>query len=306
MSADSLKLTIAIHAALVTLGLGSSTVSAENFILKDENQLVCSKVREKLNGFGAEPLVREITLLLFEASKKSCGALVRELISMDAGVDARDRSASTPLMKAAEAGHLDIVKYLQSIGADINHLSLRGNTALLLAVRSNRAKVVKYLLQQGADPNTRSLDNVTPLSAACFDGNTRLIKYLLDFGANPDMRDGTGKAPIIYAAAKGFSNVVRILIDKGVDPNQRYGSGLTALMWAAGHTSDTPGPDGIKTLKVLTGHEVDLDVQDARGMTALMYAYQLNNTGAASLLLSLGADPNITSASGKIAAEFQN
>ena len=72
MSADSLKLTIAIHAALVTLGLGSSTVSAENFILKDKNQLVCSKVREKLNGFGAEPLVREITLLLFEASKKSC------------------------------------------------------------------------------------------------------------------------------------------------------------------------------------------------------------------------------------------
>ena len=305
MSADSLKLTIAIHTTLLTMGAIPTAVLADDFILKDKNQLVCSKVREKLTGFGTEPLQREITLLLFEASKKSCGALVQELIAMDAAVDARDRSASTPLMKAAEAGHLDIVKYLESIGGDINHHSLRGKTALLVAVRSNRAKVVKYLLQQGADPNIRSLDNVTPLSAACFDGNTRLIKYLLDAGANPDMQDGTGKSPIIYAAAKGFSNVVKTLIEKGVDPNKSYGSGLTALMWAAGHTSDTPGPDGVKTLKVLTEYAVNLNAQDERGMTALMYAYQLNNKAAITFLKSLGANPELIDASGKTAADHK-
>ena len=52
MSADSLKLTIAIHTTLLTMGAIPTAVLADDFILKDKNQLVCSKVREKLTGFG--------------------------------------------------------------------------------------------------------------------------------------------------------------------------------------------------------------------------------------------------------------
>ena len=173
-------------------------------------------------------------------------------------------------------------------------------------MRSNRTKVVKYLLQQGADPNILSLDNITPLSAACFDGNTRLIKYLLDAGADPKTLDGTGKSPIIYAAAKGFSGVVKTLLSEGVDPNEKYKSGLTAVMWAAGHTADTPAVEGVKTIMILGENKANLNTQDDRGMTALMYAYQLDNMDAAAALLSLGANPDVRDASGKVAADYAN
>jgi len=306
VSDNQKALIVAMYAGFLAWMTTPNSVFSENLILQDKNPLVCRSVRGKLTGFGLTPLGREINLLLFEASQKSCGALVKELVTMNAAVDARDRSASTPLMKAAEAGHVDIVKYLESVGGNINHRSLRGNTALLLAVRSNRTKVVKYLLQQGADPNILSLDNITPLSAACFDGNTRLIKYLLDAGADPKTQDGTGKSPIIYAAAKGFSGVVKTLLSEGVDPNEKYKSGLTAVMWAAGHTADTPAVEGVKTIMILGENKANLNTQDDRGMTALMYAYQLDNMDAAAALLSLGANPDVRDASGKVAADYAN
>jgi len=289
---------------LMVMGLNSSASVAETVTLKDQNELVCAKVRAKLTGFGQQPLSRELTLLLFEASKKNCGLLVQNLVTKGAAVKARDRSASSPLMNAAGAGNLDILQYLQSVGADISHSSLRGNTALLVAVRSNRAKVVKYLLKQGVDPNTQSLDKITPLSAACFDGNTRLVNYLLDAGADATMEDGVGKAPIIYAAAKGFSNIVATLITKGVDPNKVYKSRLSALMWAAGHTSDTPASDGVETINILVENGAKLNLQDDRGRTALSYAYQLNNKAAVDVLLSLGADFNIRDNSKKLAVSY--
>ena len=55
---------------------------------------------------------------------------VRRLIEEDGTpVDAGDRYDATPLMKAAEQGHLEVVEYLIESGADIDHREVFFNTS---------------------------------------------------------------------------------------------------------------------------------------------------------------------------------
>jgi len=281
--------------------LNSSTNATE---LINKNESLCRTVNNKLIAFGEKPLAREMSLLLFEAAEKGCGKVVNKLVEKGVVIDTRDRFANTPLMKAADSGHIEILKFLQKNGGNLNHLNLRGKTALLEAIKKNRKIIVNYLLSQDVDVNMKSLDNETPLSAAAFVGNLKFVKSLLEKGADPKLIDDTGKSAIVYAAAKGFYGIVKILIDNGVNVNERYGNDLTVLMWASGHTDDTPRKDATKTIKTLIEFKAKIDLQDDRGMTALMYAAQRNNIDAVDLLLKYGSNKLLKNKDGLMAIQI--
>ena len=287
--------------SFIFVNFNSNTIANE---LVNKNERICKVVKGKLEAFGDKPLAREISLLLLEATEKGCGQIVFELVSIGAIVDTRDKHANTPLIMSADSGHLDILKFLQKNGGNINHKNLRGKTALLEAIKKNRKIIVNYLLSQDVDVNMKSLDNETPLSAAAFVGNLKFVKSLLEKGADPKLIDDTGKSAIVYAAAKGFYGIVKILIDNGVNVNERYGNDLTVLMWASGHTDDTPRKDATKTIKTLIEFKAKIDLQDDRGMTALMYAAQRNNIDAVDLLLKYGSNKLLKNKDGLMAIQI--
>ena len=58
---------------------------------------------------------------------------------------------STPLMEAAQEGHLDLVKYLLKQNANVHAQTGTGDTALTYACENGHTDVAEVLLEHGAE-----------------------------------------------------------------------------------------------------------------------------------------------------------
>lgn len=98
---------------------------------------------------------------LFDAAVHGHARVVQVLLQAGAHVEAAtlgNRGSSevegvTPLIAAAEGGHLDVVHLLVDAGADVNRSDASGFTALMGAARLGHSKIVKFLLERGACPD---------------------------------------------------------------------------------------------------------------------------------------------------------
>jgi hypothetical protein len=68
-------------------------------------------------------------------------------------IDVPDIYSSTSLMKAASAGHLDIVKDVLGAYADIDRQNIDGQTALMIATGRGHESIIKLLLKRNANPH---------------------------------------------------------------------------------------------------------------------------------------------------------
>lgn len=66
--------------------------------------------------------------------------------------------ASTPLMEAAQEGHLELVRYLLESNADVHAQTQTGDTALTYACENGHTDVADLLLEFGADLVSESFD----------------------------------------------------------------------------------------------------------------------------------------------------
>ena len=82
------------------------------------------------------------------------------------GVDARDESGETPLIKAAEAGDCDAVASLLQQGADETAESYTQWTALHGAAEHGCVECVRLLLSAGARSDARAKSGLTPAGIA--------------------------------------------------------------------------------------------------------------------------------------------
>lgn len=67
-----------------------------------------------------------------------------------AGADI-ELGASTPLMEAAQEGHLELVRYLLQAGANVHAQTQTGDTALAYACENGHTDVADLLLEYNAD-----------------------------------------------------------------------------------------------------------------------------------------------------------
>lgn len=74
----------------------------------------------------------------------------------------------TPLTKASEKGHSDIVEYLVENGAGVNIKNEDGHTALILVSNEDKEhlNIIQYLVDNGADINIKNNDGDTALIIA--------------------------------------------------------------------------------------------------------------------------------------------
>lgn len=80
-------------------------------------------------------------------------------------VNYRQSDGDTPIMLAADSGHLEIVQYLLSKGADPDISRDDGTTPIFMASQKGYDDVVRALLDGKADPNIAS-EGATPLYTA--------------------------------------------------------------------------------------------------------------------------------------------
>jgi ankyrin repeat protein len=106
------------------------------------------------------------------------------------------RKNVTPLMLAAEAGHVEVVRALLKAGAkvdladDSNEPRKSGRTALAYACLRKRAAVARLLLDAGANPNHRLSYKHTVFDELCEEGPLQMIRLFLDSGADPNSSCG--------------------------------------------------------------------------------------------------------------------
>jgi len=91
----------------------------------------------------------------------------------------------TPLMTAANSGHLEIMKLLITRGARLEETNNHGDTALLEAAKREVPDSIKLLLEKGANVNARGPFGHTALIYAGYNGQVENIRLLLAAGADP-------------------------------------------------------------------------------------------------------------------------
>jgi ankyrin repeat protein len=234
------------------------------------------------------------------------GRIARMLLEARADVN----KGSSPLVRAAEKGDVDMVALLAKRVVDINAVSAgfyRG-TALYHSAGKD-VRMARALLEARADINKGSSP---PLVRAAEQGDADVAGLLVEHGADidlPDSQDKTalyhavekdgpvarlllearadvnqGSSPLICAAAKGNVHMMTLLMERGVDinamskPSFRDKEGTTALYHAVGKD--------IRMARLLLEARADVN----KGSSPLVRAASQGGWDMVSLLLDVRAD----------------
>lgn len=90
------------------------------------------------------------------------GAVIALLDKLGADKNFKDRLGCTPLIRAADNGHLSVVETLLAAGVDVNTTDPCGSTALHGAAQKGYDGIVGALLKTGAEKDARDDTGGTP------------------------------------------------------------------------------------------------------------------------------------------------
>jgi ankyrin repeat protein len=137
---------------------------------------------------------------------------------LDRGDDTMLTTGTTPLLRAAKAGDVEVVKLLLMAGADPKLATRAGINAPMAAAglgskeedTAGRAKTedeaietIELCLKAGADVNAVDSRGQTMLHGAANWGYDKLIQYLAGHGANLSLKDKQGKTALDVALGNG-------------------------------------------------------------------------------------------------------
>ena len=223
-----------------------------------------------------------------------------------------------------ENGHVDAVRLLLDHGADINAVrTMRRCTALLVAIETGHVNVVRLLLEGGADVNDMT-EQRSALMARSENGHLGVVRLLLQRGANIDFENEHGITAYSLAFMNQHADIARLILNwkrkhmplpaqerstddlrQAVESDEAsevfkilkqnknnamidlpYEFSCTLLILASrcGYTY---------VVAVLLYFDANINAQDERGRSPLMYACIWEHPKVVQLLLSSGLSLNI-------------
>jgi ankyrin repeat protein len=237
---------------------GSSWAVEHNFMKQNEEAEV--SMRKDLSGSRSASdlsstvsakvpsavLSGEITRLHL-ASQKGQINLVEQRLLANEPIEAVDAEGRTPLHRAAEAGHGEVVYLLLKNGAnqhakdnagsipkdlatdpiiiwllkygpEHNATDLKGDTfihSIIRSANSTAAETIEWALGRGYSANSRDCEDNTPLICAVKPGFGHITQLLLHYGARITDKSTDGYPPLVLAARLGHYGVVKVLLDHG-------------------------------------------------------------------------------------------
>ncbi len=134
------------------------------------------------------------------------------------------KNCTTPLDKAVDTKHPEMVSFLISHGAQINQLDGQSAMALHRAAHFNNPSMVAFLISKGAQVDALGQADMMPLHYAASAGSLEAAEALLKAGANIDGNDAAEQrrgqsSPLQSAIASRHKDVAQLLIAHGANVN---------------------------------------------------------------------------------------
>jgi uncharacterized protein len=152
------------------------------------------------------------------------------------------------------------------------------------------SEILQLLLDKGANAKSPAGDRALLVA-----NSVEKTKLLVARGANPNVTGDDGLTPLIAAADRGDTQIIEALLNAGADVNAQDGNGNTALLELLEPAN--PRRRSVEEYRVLVGtllraKNVNVNLANKNGETALMRAVRLGNIEPVRLLLSAGANTN--------------
>jgi len=168
-------------------------------------------------------------------------SIVRDLLERGGDPKRFSKNGMTPLMAAAQHGHLKVSGVLLEHDCAINACSTEdGCTALYTAASNGYPEFVEMLVREGAKLDIADHDNMTPLMAAMARSNWTIVRALMDAGANLERIDDAGATLMNYAEAfRAPEDIVSRLYENGLTASPGFerrggghaGTGKVRVKW---------------------------------------------------------------------------
>lgn len=242
---------------------------------------------------------------LMAAARRGDADSMKLFLDKGADVNVKAADGKTALMAAAVSGNAPAVKLLLENGADANVAEHEGLTALALVRYDDKqaGEVVEALLARKVNLNCLDSYGMTPLHNAVRHERKDCAEALLAHGADVNVREGDGpgrlgtygpprgQTPLHMAASDGTKEMVETLLVRGADANVKTTGGDTPLTLAM--RSERKGKNS-DVVDLLLAHKADINARGDGGKTTLVFALLGGDKKLAEILLSKGADINVT------------
>ncbi len=265
-----------------------------------------------ISGYFSTPLMQSVN--------HNLPRLIDLLVKAGANLDDTDVLGDPAINWAAYLGKADVVNRLIEQGANVKIKTVHGN-ALDIAMRQGHSRIIDMLLPQfNKQPQSTW---VTNLFASVARKDFVTLKRLLKESSKEAIYDGYGNSILPFAASKRCIACVEILIQAGQPVDQTDRIGFSALMIAArngdlsllelllkhqANVNQHANSNGMmatplilaaahnqtEVIKKLYSAGAKLDVTDVMGNTALHWTLGAPNNSTTDLLISLGANTEIT------------
>lgn len=193
----------------------------------------CATLLLDMARIPVDVMDKDMATPLLWAAEHGHVAVAEYLLSRGAGVDAEDVFSSTPLGTASEHGHADVVTLLVGAGADLQDCDDKGRTPLHRASAKGRVAVVDVLIELGARIKLFDKRGFQPIHYAANTGSLSSMRSLHNAGASLDVRGAHGRTPLFWAVRSGAMGAVQWLLEQGADPKIMDKHGNTALLFAS-------------------------------------------------------------------------
>ncbi|KAF6201816.1 hypothetical protein GE061_004211 [Apolygus lucorum] len=157
-------------------------------------------------------------------------------------VNKKDSNGMTPILLAAERGHLKVAKLLVEAGADMTISSNDKFSILHLSSRYGNQSMIEWILESEERKQIflSSVDRTqrTPLHIAAEGGHLEAVKFLVKAGANMSTRSEGGQTLLHHAVMGGNSTLVGWIIrqqqnEESFDVNATMSNDKTPILLAA-------------------------------------------------------------------------
>lgn len=147
--------------------------------------------------------------------------------------------------------------------------------ALQRVVSRGHESLTRLLLEQGAEVNLVLEGEVPPLHRAAELGRENIVKLLLESGASVDTKDKNQRTAIFPAAQRNHPNALKLLLNAGADANVKGDDDQTLMLCLAAERSEKLTKWGVEIIDILLRTNLDLEVKDKDGRTALLWQPRL-------------------------------